>query len=136
MPLEPHRLRLWPMVEPGNAPAAARPRTATFAIASTLGLGAVSVWMVKILGPRAVNPDYFCNCSVAEGLAAMLLCPIFAIGCLVLAVRLRRSSGGSRIAGVVAGISAFAFPALAILASIFLPFPTIEELHGWALALA
>lgn len=123
------------MTEPDNVPAAAWRRAAGFAIAFNVALAAVSVWIVKIFGPRAINPDYFCNCSVAEGLAAMLLWPILAIGCLVLALRLRGSRGSSRAAGVVAGISAFAIPALAVLAVIFLPFPTIEELHGWTLAL-
>ncbi len=126
---------LWPMTEPDNASAARWRRTARFAIALTVALSAVSVWIVKIFGPRAVDPDYFCNCSVAELLAAMFLWPILAIGCLVLALRLRGSRGSSRAAGVVAGISAFALPALAILAVIVLPFPTIEELNGWALAL-
>lgn len=127
---------LWPMTEADSGADLTERRTARSAIAFTVALAAVSVWNVKISGPRAVNPDYFCNCSVAELLAAMFLWPILAIGCLVLALRLRGSRGSSRAAGVVAGISAFALPALAILAVIFLPFPTIEELHGWALALS
>lgn len=124
---------LWPMAQTDDVDLWRR--RARLAIGFTVALAAVSVWIVKIFGPRAVNPDYFCNCSVVEGLMAIFLWPIFAIGCLVLALRLRSSRGGSRAAGIVAGISAFVFPVLAILAVIFLPLPTIEELHGWALAL-
>ncbi|MBU1589371.1 MAG: hypothetical protein KKH51_15715, partial [Actinobacteria bacterium] len=40
-------------------------RWAIAAIAATLALAAASTWVVKVFGPRAVNPDYFCNCSVA-----------------------------------------------------------------------
>ncbi|MGX5681926.1 hypothetical protein [Schumannella luteola] len=105
-----------------------------FAIASTLGLAAVSAWMVKILGPRAVNPDYFCNSSVLEGMTAMTLWPIFSVGCVVLALSLRRARGISRAVGILAGLSSFALPALAIVAISVVPFPTIEELHGWAIA--
>lgn len=117
------------------APRRVLERAAIDAAISTIGLVAVSAWIVKILGPRSINPDYFCNCSVLEVLLAMLAWPVFAIACLVFAIRLRRATGVNRVLGVVAGVSAILFPVLAILALRFGTFPTIEELHGWAAGL-
>lgn len=88
---------------------------------------------MKIYGPRSTNDDYFCNCSVAEGL---ILIPVWAFAvaaCIVFAVRLFPFSGIHRVIGVVAGLAAILLPLATVWVIRTVTFPTIEELRGWAL---
>jgi len=122
-------------MSPTDGTAASPPhrRDALIAIILTVALAATCVWVVKILGPRATNPDIFCNCSVAEGLIALLAVVALTIGCAVAGFRLKKARGLYRVSGIVAGLAALLLPLVALLASIYLPFPTIEELQGIAL---
>ncbi len=110
-------------------------RWAIAAIAATLALAAASTWIVKVFGPRAVNPDYFCNCSVLELWTAMAAWAFAAVGCVLAALRLRRTTGANRAIGVIVGVASFALPVATVLVVRFVPFPTIEQLNGWAAAL-